>query len=50
MGDDHWPYGFEKNEATLATFLKYHRQCGLSKTLLKPADLFAPETLETFKI
>ena len=50
MGDDYWPYGFERNEATLSTFLKYHHQCGLSKTLLKPADLFAPEALESFKI
>lgn len=50
MGDDYWPYGFERNEKPLATFLKYHHQCGLSKKLLKPADLFAPETLETFKI
>ncbi len=50
MGDDYWPYGFEKNESTLSTFLKYHHDCGLSKKLLKPADLFAPETLEAFKI
>jgi 4,5-dihydroxyphthalate decarboxylase len=39
-----------KNEKTLETFLGYHHQCGLSKRLLKPADLFAPETLEAFKI
>lgn len=50
MGDDFWPYGFEPNLATLTTFLKYHHECGLSKRLLKPEDLFAPETLEAFKI
>ena len=50
MGDDYWPYGFEKNVVTLRTFLKYHHECGLSKRLLKPEDLFAPETLESFKI
>ena len=50
MGDDFWPYGFEPNIETLSTFLKYHHQCGLSKRLLKPEELFAPETLESFKV
>jgi 4,5-dihydroxyphthalate decarboxylase len=50
MGEDYWPYGFEPNKETLATFLEYHHQCGLSKKRLKPEELFAPETLESFKI
>jgi 4,5-dihydroxyphthalate decarboxylase len=50
MGEDFWPYGFERNRKTLETFLRYHHEQGLSKTLLKPEDLFAPETLESFKI
>jgi 4,5-dihydroxyphthalate decarboxylase len=50
MGDDYWAYGFEKNRATLATFLRYHYEQGLSKRLLQPEELFAPETLEAFKI
>ena len=50
MGDDFWPYGFEKNEATLDTFLRYSYEQGLSKRNLSPVDLFAPETLEAFKI
>ena len=50
MGDDYWPYGLEANRDTLTTFLGYHHKAGLSKTLLKPEDLFAPETLEAFKI
>ena len=50
MGDDFWPYGFAPNRETLATFLRYHHEQGLSKTLLKPEELFAPETLESFKI
>ena len=50
MGDDFWPYGFEPNRKTLETFLRYHHEQGLSKTLLKPGELFAPETLESFKI
>ena len=50
MGDDFWAYGFQKNEKTLETFLRYHFEQGLSKTLLTPKELFAPETLESFKI
>jgi 4,5-dihydroxyphthalate decarboxylase len=50
MGDDFWPYGYEKNEATLSTFLRYSYEQGLSKHLLTPSRLFAPETLESFKI
>jgi 4,5-dihydroxyphthalate decarboxylase len=50
MGEDFWPYGFEKNEQTLRTFLRYHFEQGLSKRLLEPTELFAPESLEAFKI
>lgn len=50
MGEDFWPYGFEKNEANLRTFLRYHFEQGLSKRLLEPGELFAPEAMEAFKI
>jgi 4,5-dihydroxyphthalate decarboxylase len=50
MGDDYWPYGFAPNRETLATFLRYHHEQGLSKTLLRPEELFAPETLESYVI
>ena len=50
MGSDYWPYGFEKNQATLSTFLRYHFEQGLSKRLLTPQELFAPESLEAFVI
>ena len=50
MGDDYWPYGLEPNRRTLATFLRYHHEQGLSKRLLQPDELFAPEVLEVFKI
>ena len=50
MGDDFWPYGFAPNRATLATFLRYHHEQGLSKRQLQPEELFAPETLESFRI
>jgi 4,5-dihydroxyphthalate decarboxylase len=50
MGEDFWPYGFEKNRETLATFLRYHHEQGLSKRLVEPEEMFAPETLEEFVI
>ena len=45
LGADLWPYGLEKNRKALETFLRYHHEQGLSQTLLKPEQLFAPETL-----
>src|ERR1043165_6422789 len=50
MGDDFWSYGFKPNRETLATFLRYHHEQGLSKRRLEPEELFAPETLESFVI
>jgi 4,5-dihydroxyphthalate decarboxylase len=50
MGDDFWPYGVQRNQQTLATFLRYSHEQGLSKRLLQVEELFAPETLEEFKI
>ena len=50
MGKDFWPYGFQPNQNTLATFLRYSYEQGLAKRLLTPKELFAPETLESFKI
>jgi 4,5-dihydroxyphthalate decarboxylase len=43
-------YGFAPNRETLATFLRYHQEQGLSKRRLTPEELFAPETLESFKV
>ena len=50
MGRDFWPYGYEPNVNALNTFLRYHYEQGLSKRLLTPKELFAPESLESFKI
>ena len=47
---DFWPYGLEPNRHVLSTFLRYHFEQGLSKRQLNPAELFAPESLESFKI
>ena len=50
MGDDWWPYGLEPNRKALETFLRYHHEQGLSKRLFKPEELFARETLSSFKV
>jgi len=50
MGADWWPYGLEPNRRVLETFLRYHHEQGLSKRLFKPEELFARETLESYKL
>ena len=50
MGEDYWPYGVEPNRHTLETFLRYSYEQSLSKRLLKPEDIFAPESLESWKL
>lgn len=50
MGDAWWPYGVAGNEAVLETFTRYHHRQGLSPAQLAVHELFAPETLEAFKI
>ena len=50
LGADFWPYGFEPNRKTLTTFLRYSHEQGLSQRLLQPEELFAGETLESFRI
>jgi hypothetical protein len=47
LGDDYWSYGLEANHDTLATFLRYHHDQGLSARLLAPEELFAPESTES---
>ncbi len=50
LGEDWWPYGFEPNRHVLETFLRYHHEQGLSKRRLKAEELFAPETLKSFRV
>ncbi len=50
MGEDFWPYGVVKNKAALDAFLRYHFEQGLSPRKLSAHELFAPETLDAFKI
>ena len=46
LGRDYWSYGVGGNRETLATFLRYHHEQGLSARLRTPEELFAPESLE----
>lgn len=50
LGHDYWPYGLEPNRGTLETFLRYSHDQGLARTLLSPEQLFAPESIESFRI
>ena len=51
LGEDYWAYGLtEANRAVLATFLRYHHEQGLSERLLRPDELFVPESVESFVI
>jgi len=50
MGEDWWPYGLEPNRHALDTFLRYHHEQGLSKRRFQPEELFARETLQSFRV
>ncbi|WP_297722017.1 hypothetical protein [Limnohabitans sp. Rim8] len=50
FGPDGWSHGLEKNTPVLETFTRYLHEQGLSPRKLSPQELFAPESLEAFKI
>ncbi|HZD40567.1 MAG TPA: 4,5-dihydroxyphthalate decarboxylase [Terriglobales bacterium] len=51
MFDDNlWPYGLEANRHELETLVQYAHEQGLIKEKVDVKDLFAPNTLEDFKI
>jgi 4,5-dihydroxyphthalate decarboxylase len=50
MGDDYWPYGLKANRTTLETFVRYAHEQGIAARPLAIEELFAAETLETFRI
>lgn len=49
-GDDSWPYGIEPNRPTLEAFAQYAFEQGVTARRMQVAELFAPETRESFKI
>lgn len=50
MGDGYWPYGYGANRSVLETLHAYLLEQGLIKQKLELEKLFAPNTLEAFKI
>lgn len=50
LGEDFWPYGLEANRHVLETLVQYAHEQGLIKNLPDLNSLFAPNTLEDFKI
>jgi len=51
LGQDFWSYGVGPSDRkVLETFLRYHHEQGLSRTLRAPEEIFAPESLESFVI
>lgn len=50
MGEDYWPYGFAANQHGLETLYSYLLEQGLIKKRLELKTLFAPNTLEAFKV
>jgi ABC-type nitrate/sulfonate/bicarbonate transport system substrate-binding protein len=47
LSEDWWPYGVSKNRHAVDTFLRYHHEQGLSKTLLTSDDIFVGDLLDT---
>jgi len=50
FGDDLWPYGLKANRRCLETLVQYAHEQGLIEKEVDVSDLFAPNTLEDFKI
>jgi 4,5-dihydroxyphthalate decarboxylase len=50
FGDDLWPYGLEANRHGLETLVQYAHEQGLIQKKVDVKELFAPSTLEDFKI
>jgi 4,5-dihydroxyphthalate decarboxylase len=50
FAEDPWPYGLEANRHVLETLVQYAHEQGLIKKQLDLRGLFAPNTLEEFKI
>ena len=50
MGDNFWPYGLEPNRHVLETLKGYALEQGLLDHDLALDDLFAHETLESYRI
>jgi 4,5-dihydroxyphthalate decarboxylase len=50
MGDDYWPYGLEPNRRTLGALARYSASQGISARPVAIDELFAPSTLDEYRI
>jgi 4,5-dihydroxyphthalate decarboxylase len=50
FGNDPWPYGLGANRHVLETLVQYSYEQGLIKKRLEIEGLFAPNTLDDFKV
>ena len=49
MGEDFWPYGLEANRETVETLGRYLHEQGLAPRVPTPEELFAPNTVASYK-
>lgn len=50
MGDDYWPYGVASNTASLEALQRYSCEQGLAERPVALDELFAPSTLDEFRV
>jgi 4,5-dihydroxyphthalate decarboxylase len=50
MGEDYWPYGLEANRTALETLMRYSVEQGLAQHAVEVEALFAPTTLDDYRI
>jgi 4,5-dihydroxyphthalate decarboxylase len=50
FGDNFWPEGFDANWKNVETLMRLGHEQGLIKQILKPEEIFAPNTLKEFRI
>jgi 4,5-dihydroxyphthalate decarboxylase len=50
MGEDYWPYGVERNRIALETLIRYSCEHGLAQRRVAVEELFAPNTLDDYRI
>ncbi|MGH9643467.1 MAG: ABC transporter substrate-binding protein [Terriglobales bacterium] len=50
MGKDPWPYGVDPNRKTIETMLDYAHRHGTTERRLRVEEIFAPTTVERYKV
>lgn len=50
LGQDLWPYGLEANRSTIEALVRYSHEQGLAEHEIEVDSLFAPSTVEEFKM